>query len=57
MIKNKKLKELEQKVFEMEARLGIMEAYLTNLMYSQGMQVDLDAKKWYSDTENPLTNT
>lgn len=48
MIKNKKLKELEQKVFEMEAKMGMLEAYLTNLMYSQGMQVDLDAEKWYS---------
>lgn len=49
MIKNKKIKELEQKVFEMEARIGILEACLNNLMQSQGMKIDLDAEKWYAD--------
>jgi hypothetical protein len=51
MIRNKKNKELDQKVFEMEARLGMLELYLNNLMNSQGMQIDLDSKKWYSDTK------
>ena len=49
MIRNRKMKELEQKVFEMEVKLGMLELYLNNLMNSQGMQLDLDSKKWYSD--------
>lgn len=48
MIKNKKIKELEQRVFEMEATLGILEACIHNIMYSQGIQLNLDAEKWYS---------
>lgn len=48
MIRNKRIKDLEQKVFEMEATLGILEVCIHNLMSSQGMQLDLDAEKWYS---------
>lgn len=45
MIKDKKIKELEQKVFELEARLTIMELQLSSLIISQNL--DLDAEKWY----------
>jgi hypothetical protein len=45
MIKDKKIKELEQKVFELEARLTIMELQLSSLIVSQNL--DLDAEKWY----------
>jgi hypothetical protein len=45
MIKDKKIKELEQKVFELEARLTIMELQLNSLIVSQNL--DLDAEKWY----------
>lgn len=51
MIKKKKLIELEAKVFEMEARIGILEACLNNLMQSQGMV--LEAEKWYTE---PIDN-
>jgi len=49
MIKTKKLKDLENKVFEMEARIGFMELSLNNLMLSQGMLTSLDADKWYKE--------
>lgn len=45
MIRNKKIKELDKKVFELEARLAIMELQLNSLIVSQGL--DLDAEKWY----------
>lgn len=45
MIKDKKIKELEQKVFELEARLTIMELQLNSLIVGQNL--DLDAEKWY----------
>jgi hypothetical protein len=45
MIRNKKIKELDKKVFELEARLAIMELQLNSLIASQGL--DLDAEKWY----------
>lgn len=51
MIRNKKIKELDQKVFEMEARIGILEACLNNLMLSQG--ISLDSEKWYTE---PIDN-
>jgi hypothetical protein len=45
MIKNKKIKELDKKIFELEARLAIMELQLNSLIISQNL--DLDAEKWY----------
>lgn len=49
IIKSKKLKELEDKTFELEARVELLELYLNQLMLSQGMAMELDAKKWYTN--------
>lgn len=49
MNKKKKIKELEDKVFEMEARLELMEFHLNRLIASQGMSTTLDSDKWYSE--------
>jgi hypothetical protein len=48
MIRNKRIKELEQKVFEMEALIGILEIRLNDLMQSQDIVWHLDSEKWYS---------
>jgi hypothetical protein len=53
MIRNKRIKELEQKVFEMEASIGMLEMRLNDLMQSQGMVWHLDSEKWYSE---PIDN-
>lgn len=50
MIKSKKLKELEMKVFELEARIDLMEISMDNLIKSQGISPNLDAQKWYQES-------
>lgn len=45
MIKNKKIEDLDKKIFELEARLAIMELQLNNLILTQNLE--LDAEKWY----------
>lgn len=47
MIKLNKLKQLESKVFELEVRIGLMEASLNDFMLSEGMSVDIESGKWY----------
>lgn len=51
MIKGKKLKELEAKVFELEASVGMLEIFVEHLMQSQGLKLEMDAEKWYGDTD------
>lgn len=51
MIKSKKLKELEARIFELEASVGMLEIFVENLMQSQGLKIELDAEKWYAETD------
>ena len=47
MIKSKRIKEIEQRLFEIEATIGLMEVYIADVMNSQGMKPSLDDEKWY----------
>jgi hypothetical protein len=47
MISSKRIKEIEQRLFEIEATLGIMEIYVRDIMQANGIKPNLDADKWY----------
>lgn len=47
MINSKRIKEIEQRLFEIEATLGLMEIYVRDIMAANGMKPSLDADKWY----------
>ena len=47
MINSKRIKEIEQRLFEIEATLGLMEIYVRDIMAQNGMKPSLDADKWY----------
>jgi hypothetical protein len=49
MRKSKKIKELDKKVFELETRVDLLTMSLDNLILSQGLDPNLDSKKWYKD--------
>jgi hypothetical protein len=51
MNKNKRLKALEQKVFELEGSIAVLEIFINNLMQSQGMKIELESEKWYAEKE------
>lgn len=47
MINSKRIKEIEQRLFEIEASLGLMELHVRDIMAANGIKPDLDANKWY----------
>jgi hypothetical protein len=47
MINSKRIKEIEQRLFEIEATLGLMEIYVRDIMEANGIKPNLDADKWY----------
>lgn len=49
MINKTKINDLEKRIFELEAKMGLMELSLNNLMLSQGMKINMDGGKWYQE--------
>jgi hypothetical protein len=48
MNNKERIEALEQKVFELEALLGLLESSIHSLLVSEGMSVKpLDSGKWY----------
>jgi hypothetical protein len=50
MINRSKIQDLEKRIFELEAKMGLMELSLNNLMLSQSMKINMDGGKWYQDS-------